>query len=37
MHQKHFPANDAVYERVKKATAAINELSIRLSQLMPPT
>lgn len=34
MHQKHFPANDPVYDRVKKARAAINELSIQLHQLL---
>lgn len=34
MHQKHFPENDPVCERVKKAHGAINELSIQLSHLM---
>ena len=36
MHQKHFPANDPLYEQVKKARAAINELSIQLSYLRGP-
>jgi hypothetical protein len=34
MHQKHFPANDPVFVRVKEARAAINELSIQLGHLM---
>jgi hypothetical protein len=34
MHQKHFPANDPVYDRVKKAREAINELSIQLHHLL---
>ncbi len=34
MHQKHFPANDPVYEAAKNARAAINELSIQLQHLM---
>lgn len=34
MHQKHFPANDPVFVRVKEARAAINELSIQLDHLM---
>lgn len=34
MHQKHFPANDPVFVRVKEARAAINELSIQFSHLM---
>jgi hypothetical protein len=34
MHQKHFPADDAVYDRVKLARAAIKELSIQLHHLM---
>lgn len=37
MHQKHFPANDPVYLRVKQARTAINELSIQLHHLMGPT
>ncbi len=34
MHQKHFPAKDPVYEAVKKARAAVNELSIQFHHLM---
>ena len=34
MHQKHFPANDPVYERVKAAREAVNELSIQLHHLL---
>lgn len=34
MHQKHFPANDPLYDRVKTARAAINELSIQLHHLI---
>jgi len=34
MHQKHFPENDPLYDRVKKAREAVKELSIQLSQLM---
>jgi hypothetical protein len=34
MHQKHFPANDPVYEAVKNARTAIRELSIQLDHLM---
>ena len=30
MHQKHFPAHDPVYTAVKKARAAVTELSIQL-------
>ena len=36
MHQKHFPADDLVFDRVKKARTAVNELSIQLSHLMGP-
>jgi hypothetical protein len=34
MHQKHFPANDLVFVRVKEARAAVNELSIQLHHLI---
>ena len=34
MHQKHFPMNDPVFERVKTARAAISELSIQLHHLL---
>ena len=34
MHQKHFPANDPIFQAVKNARAAINELSIQLHHLM---
>jgi hypothetical protein len=37
MHQKHFPLNDPIYDRVKKAREAVKELSIQLSHLMGPT
>ena len=37
MHQKHFPENDPVYDRVKKAREAVKELSIQLSPLMGPS
>jgi hypothetical protein len=36
MHQKHFPADDLVFDRVKKAREAVKELSIQLSHLMEP-
>jgi hypothetical protein len=36
MHQKHFPINDPVFDRVKLARNAINELAIQLHQLLPP-
>ena len=36
MHQKHFPADDLVFDRVKKAREAVKELSIQLSHLMGP-
>jgi hypothetical protein len=35
MHQKHFPMNDPVFERVKSARNAINELAIELHRLLP--
>jgi|GEM_PF-5921406 len=34
MHQKHFPWTDPLYDRVKKAHVAVNELSIELQQLL---
>jgi hypothetical protein len=34
MHQKHFPLNDPVFDRVKRARAAINGLSIQLHHLL---
>jgi hypothetical protein len=36
MHQKHFQINDQVFERVKSARTAINELAIQLHRLLPP-
>jgi len=33
MHQKHFPDDDLVFDRVKKARSAVNELSIQLHHL----
>lgn len=34
MHQKHFPTDDELYERVKLARVALRELSIQLHRLM---
>jgi hypothetical protein len=36
MHQKHFPMNDPVFERVQSARNAINELAIELHRLLHP-
>jgi hypothetical protein len=33
MHQKHFPDDDLVFDRVKKAREAVQELSIQLHHL----
>jgi hypothetical protein len=33
MHQKHFPMNDPVFERVKSAREAVNSLKCELHRL----